>query len=248
MESPVAIHNLLTYFRISNYAWIERNSRYSVMNYSEALTFSFRDEKWVKKLAIGGAIAFISLFSGVLFFLIFLIIGYYLGVIRNVITGEERALPSWSDFNRILADGILGGMIGLIYLILIGGLCTIAIVNIAADASMAEAERACAIVFVCTLGCIGLMVFINFGLLQFAVSENFGAAFNLTRFFGLLRNHLAEFLTITIFSTILNLTLLCVGFGIFSPFTNFWGMVVQAHLFGQYAQMAKSTPQAIQPV
>ena len=37
------------------------------MNYSEALAFTFRDTDWLKKIAIGGLIAFISFYLGLFF-------------------------------------------------------------------------------------------------------------------------------------------------------------------------------------
>jgi hypothetical protein len=62
----------------------------------------------------------------------------------------------------------------------------------------------------------------------------------------LLKNDFGNYLTIVIFTSILNAMLFLAGLGIFSPFTNFWGYMVQAHLFGQYAKGVQATTPAVQ--
>jgi len=91
------------------------------------------------------------------------------------------------------------------------------------------------------------LLWANYGLIQFAATENFGSAFSLSGIFTLIKNDLGNFLAIMIFSSILNAILFLAGLGILSPFTNFWGLVVQAHLFGQCAKgLQSTTPTALQ--
>ena len=215
------------------------------MNYSEALSFTFQDEEWLKKIAIGGLIAFVSFYVGLFFIFGFFLVGYYLGVLRNVMRGDEKPLPDWGDMGKIFVDGMLGAIIALFYFIIIGGLCAILIVNVAND-FMPDYEKAFLIVFISLGTLLAMAFFINFGLIQFAATENFGAAFSLSAMIKLLRGNLGNFLAIVVFSLILNGILFLAGLGILSPFTNQWGMVVQAHLFGQCAREAYAEMMAVQ--
>ncbi|NIR52397.1 DUF4013 domain-containing protein [candidate division KSB1 bacterium] len=215
------------------------------MNYSEALSFTFQDKDWLKKMAIGGLIAFISFYCGLFFIFGFPLVGYYVGVIRNVVKGEEQPLPDWADMSKIFVDGILGGIIFLVYFVVIGGICALLIVSVA-NQYMPDHEKALLITLISVFTLLALTVFINFGLIQFAATDNFGSAFSLPGIFQLVKSHLGEFLAISMFSLILNGILLLAGLGILSPFTNFWGMVIQAHLFGQCAKAMHPVTTAVQ--
>lgn len=215
------------------------------MNYSEALSFTFQDEQWLRKMAIGGLIAVISFYCGLFFIFGFFLVGYYIGVIRNVIRGAEKPLPDWSDMSKIFVDGLLGSIVALFYFMIVGALCAMLIVYVAND-FMPDYEKAILIVFISLSTLFALTILINYGLMQLAATENFGAAFSLSGILSLVKNHLGDFLAITIFSLILNGILFLAGFGILSPFTNFWGTVIQAHLFGQCAKAMYSVPTAVQ--
>ncbi len=216
------------------------------MNYSEALYFTFRDQNWVKKIAIGGAIAFLCWYAALVFFLGFFVLGYYLGVLRNVRQGVDNPLPEWNELGKLFVDGLLGGMICLAYFLIIGGVCALAIVGVVNDESLQDFEKVSLIIVISVLTLVTLAFFVNYGLLQFSITENFGAAFSISGVFNLLRHHFGNFLAIIIFSLILNGMLFLAGLGILSPFTNFWGMIVQAHLFGQFAKSTQPAANAIQ--
>jgi len=205
------------------------------MNYSQALSFTFDDPQWVRKIAIGGLIAFLSFYFGLIIFLGFLLIGYYLQVIRNVSRNEEVPLPDWSDLGKIFLDGILGSIILFVYVVLIGGIGAIAIVYFATHPYIHQAEMVLGIISVSLTMIVAITVLGNLALVQFALTGNFGAAFSFSVLSDVLKRQGGNLFAITVFSLILNGILLCVGLGIFSPFTNFWGLVVQAHLFGQLA-------------
>ncbi|MFQ5603557.1 MAG: DUF4013 domain-containing protein [bacterium] len=213
------------------------------MNYSEALSFTFKDESWLKKMAIGGLFGFMSMYAGLLFIFGFFLVGYYVGVLRNVMNEEETSLPEWSDMSKIFVDGVMGSVIFLIYFIVIGGLCALFIIHVASNHYMAEVEQVSLIVFISVATFIALTFFINFGLTQYAATENFASAFSLAGLINILRSHFGDFIAIIIFSIILNGILLCAGLVIFAPITNFWGMLIQAHLFGQYAREIKISTQ-----
>ena len=81
------------------------------MNYSTALSFTFEDNHWLKKLAIGGCVSFVSFYLGLSFLLPdFLLWDTYIGLLRNVIQNENVILPAdWADLSKIFLDGLMGG-------------------------------------------------------------------------------------------------------------------------------------------
>ncbi len=216
------------------------------MNYSEALSFVFEDEEWLKKMAIGGFIALVSFYAGLVFIFGFFLVGYYIGVMRLVMAGDENPLPDWSDTSKLFVDGLLGAIISLVYVIICGGLCALFIVNLANSPYTSDAEMVVGCVVAGFATFFALTFFINYGLMQFALTESFSAAFSFPDMLRFFRNNLGDFIAITIFSLILNLMLLCAGLAILSPFTNFWGMVVQAHLFGQCARQSRPVSEVMQ--
>lgn len=216
------------------------------MNYSEALSFVFRDAEWLKKLAIGGLLAVVSFCFGLIFIFGFFLIGYYIGIIRNVAQGAENPLPEWQQWSKLFVDGIMGTVIILIYLAIIGGLCALFIVQICGQTYVGDVEMVFGIVSVSLVTLFLLIFLTNFGLIQFALTDNFASAFNFSALLSVMKSHLGEFLAVAIFSFILNAILFLAGLGILSPFTNFWGMAVQAHLFGQCARKCLQTDAAVQ--
>ncbi|MCG8607488.1 DUF4013 domain-containing protein [bacterium] len=215
------------------------------MNYSEALSFTFNDEDWLKKLGIGGLFALLSVYAGLFFILGFFIMGYYIGVLRNVMKGEEKPLPDWSDMGKIFVDGLLATIITLFYFVVIGGICAMMIVNVAND-YMPDHERVLLIIFISLATLVALTFFINYGLMQLAATNNFAAAFQPASMIRLIKDNLGNFIAVTVFSITLNGLLFLAGLGIVSPFTNFWGLIVQAHLFGQVAKEIVPTTTAVQ--
>lgn len=197
------------------------------MDYSAALSFVFRDREWLRKLAIGGFLTFFCFISGVF------LIGYYVEVLRCCLTDETQKLPEWSDVGKLFVDGVLGSIIILIYFLTIGGLCALAIVTLSTSPEIPTLEMVLGIIAVSLMTLFSMMIFINIGLLQFAQTNNFGAAFNLVEILSVFKKYFQDLLGITTFVLILQAILLCAGMGILSPFTMFWGWLVQAHLFTQ---------------
>jgi len=218
------------------------------MNYSEALSFTFQDEEWVKKLAIGGLFVFVSFYLGLFFITGFVVAGYYIGLLRNVLKGEEKPLPQWTKWEKIFVDGILGAIISFIYFLFIGGIAALMIVSVVNDPGIQDFEMGMAIAVISLLALLSLSILTNLGLARFAATNDFGAAFSFSEIFRLLKNDFGNYLSIVIFSFILNAILFLAGLGILSPFTNFWGLVVQAHLFGQCVRGAQEPTTAVQPV
>ena len=205
------------------------------MNYSEAISFPFQDEKWAKKILTGGLFVILSSL-GLVFVTGFGVMGYYIGLLRQVMAGEEKPLPEWNNWPKIFADGLLGGIIAFIYLLIIGGVMAFSIVQLVDEPGLRDAELALTITVVAVVGILSLSVLTNLALARFAATDDFRSAFGFPEMWRLLLGNFGNYLSISVFSLILNGLLFLAGLGIFSPFTNFWGLVVQAHLFGQAAR------------
>jgi len=217
------------------------------MNYSEALSFTFQDKDWVRKVAVGGLSLFIVAVTGIFFFVGFFAIGYYIAVLRNVVNGEEKTLPEWdNNWSKFFSDGLLGAIIMLINFLVLGGLCAIIIVSIAMLNDLETYEKVLGIIFTSLGTSISLMLTTNLCFIQFAKTNDFAAAFRFSELLALLKNDWGNYLTIVVFVSILNAILFVAGLVIFAPFTNFWGCLVQAHLFGQYARRASAATPALQ--
>lgn len=208
------------------------------MDYSKALSFTFADESWLKKIALGGLFNFIAFFTGIFFFIGFFAIGYTVEVIRNVLRDKEKPLPEWNDMGKKFVDGLLVAIICFVYLIVIGGLGALWIVYVATSEQFSGGTEAFLIVLGSLAIAAALAIFVAAGVIQYATSDNFGKAFNLQEIFELIGYDFGHFIAILLFVAILQFFLFLVGLGILSPFTTFWGMVVEAHLLGQYAKEA----------
>ena len=68
-----------------------------------ALTYIFKDERWVRKVLIGALLAL----GPILIIGIFFILGYVTEILRRVMAGSEEPLPEWSgNFGTYLKQGI----------------------------------------------------------------------------------------------------------------------------------------------
>lgn len=79
------------------------------MDVAKAFTFVTEDERWMGKIGIGAAISLVSF----LIVPIPLLVGYLVGITRNVKDGAVRPLPEWDDFGQLFKDG-LAVMVGQI--------------------------------------------------------------------------------------------------------------------------------------
>ena len=72
------------------------------MDVNKAVRFVFDDKQWISKLLIGALMS-------VLAFLILpglILQGYLVKVIRQVMGGNDNELPEWTDWGKLLSDGL----------------------------------------------------------------------------------------------------------------------------------------------
>lgn len=93
------------------------------MDIGKAFGFVFEDEEWVSKILLGAAITLIPIFGG------FALMGYAVAVVRNVMAGQPRPLPTWDNLGRYFMDGLMFWVATLIYALpLLILICPIALV------------------------------------------------------------------------------------------------------------------------
>ena len=88
------------------------SSKFTSENLQNIFTFPFEDEKWKSKFAVGGLIAFASIFI----IPIFLISGYMYEIMRRIIVEKaELSLPEWSESGEYFKNGLKMAGVGLVY-------------------------------------------------------------------------------------------------------------------------------------
>jgi len=78
--------------------------------FNESLRYIQRREDWVKTVAIGGVLSFLSF----LLVPIVLVAGYYVRVLRSTMHGEEMP-PAFDEWGDLATDGLKAVVIGFVY-------------------------------------------------------------------------------------------------------------------------------------
>ncbi len=215
------------------------------MDIGSAFTFMFDDEEWVKKLAIGGGIAFAATILSsvvvglVLFFPLF---GYMLETIKSVRDGQTQ-LPEWTDFGGLFVKGLMFFLISLVYSVpilliacIFGGIFALT-GQADIDEGVLTAIMSC---FYCLILIVGLLIGIVLpaGIIRYVQFETFGSAFQFGEIFNFIKNNIGNYIIAILLIFVAQLlaqfgVILCVV-GVF--FTFFWSMLVQANLYGQLAR------------
>lgn len=82
---------------------------------SQVLAFPFKDEAWVKKIAIASVLIFISFIP---VFPLVLLLGYMADIIRQIAVDQKPpSLPEWNDLSRFFEDGFRLFGAGALYMI-----------------------------------------------------------------------------------------------------------------------------------
>lgn len=222
------------------------------MNISEALTFTFRDEDWLKKLGIG---ALITLVSFLLIIPFPILIGYQIATMRNVMNGEKRPLPAWDNTGEMFVEGwkIVG--VSLVYslpLIILYGLIfglIFALENSGAEDILGVfIGLAQCVVFIFSMA---MALFAPAVLVQYARTGTFSDCFNFSEIYAFTRRNIGNVL-LTIISSIVASLLMQIAavislITICGPIIVFlagyvWLAAAIGHLYGQVALEDKGGP------
>ena len=81
------------------------------MDVGKAFSYVFQDDRWIGKIVVGAVLAFFTF----LLIPIPLLIGWAVGVTRNVMDGLEDPMPAWEDWETLFVDGLRVFGIWIIY-------------------------------------------------------------------------------------------------------------------------------------
>ena len=195
----------------------------------------FKDSKWFSKIFIGGLwnIAML-LFIGFPF-----VIGYFFTVLQNAIKDEEHILPDWSDLTDKFQKGFMLCIIYFAYIL------PVILLSAFLDNIIGETEALTLVLFLMVIFWLP-MVTINF-----ARTGDFMAAFRINEMMNMIMSNTGLYIPMVL----LSLSIICFSIffgslmlGIGVPFFTFWGIIVTAHLYGQFGKYLSSTDQKSQKV
>ncbi len=127
------------------------------MDIAKAFTFITEDERWVGKIGIGALVSLLSF----LIVPIPLLVGYMVGVTRNVMNDAMTPLPEWDDWGQLFTDGLSIIVAQLVYTLPFWLLSCIAGVAIVAMGGLAESNEDIAVAgLVTTFGLVGCLMLV----------------------------------------------------------------------------------------
>jgi hypothetical protein len=220
------------------------------MDIGKAFGFVFEDEEWVSKVLIGGLIFLIPLIGQ------FAVIGYSFKVAQNVMQGNPRPLPTWSEFGDHLMRGFYAFVIQLVYSLpaVILGLVFACITISATAAAGRNSERAGAGIGLLATCLIPLMIIVGLvsallsypAIGRYLATNSLGEAFKFREVIANTRTHLGAWVMLLIVSILASFVggLGAIACGIGLLFTSFYAYCVIGFAFGQ---TIAQTGSAVQP-
>ena len=205
------------------------------MDVGKSFSFVTKDPQWVQKVLIGGVIGILS----ILIVPAFVLLGYSLQIVRNVMAGEENPLPEWQDFGAYLMDGLKAFVVVLIYFV--PGI----VLNMLSPVD-GIGPLFGLLAFVYNLAIqIALPAAIG---LYLASGGDIGASLKFQEVIATVQANLSDFLVVWLLgivaSIIGGLGIIACGIGLL--FTLPYSMFVRAHLWGQLLQKVQGTVPAIE--
>jgi uncharacterized membrane protein YjgN (DUF898 family) len=188
------------------------------MDIGRAFGFVFQDPNWIKKIVIGGILLIIPIFGW------FVVSGYSIKVMRNIIAGSDLPLPEWEDFGALFMDGLSAFVIAFIWYIpfaIVAGIL----------------NRIDGLVFQCLSAIIGVILAVILAAVipPFAQSAKISDGLQFGVIINRVMANLGDYITIYIlgfvlaFIAVAGLIGLCIGV----LFTSMYVALVEAHLATQ---------------
>lgn len=209
------------------------------MDIGTAFGYAFEDEDWIVKILIGALFVFLTpLLVGIPF-----VLGYVVDTVRNVMAGEPRPLPEWSDLGGKFVKGLILSVVAIVYMLPVILLaCLLGSVSVVAGNGDGDAMRGAILCTQCLASLWGLLVAAVFpaAVIRYAESGEFSAAFRFGEIFSLIAANVGNYVVAVLLGWVASViagfgTILCI-IGVF--FTAFWSYLVMAHLWGQVGRRA----------
>ncbi len=217
------------------------------MDVGKSLSFVFEDRRWLEKTLIGGLIllgtlvlswTIIGLFVGA-----GLLYGYMVELVRNVRRHEPYPLPEWDNWGDKIVLGLKYGIVYLVWSLplLVIWLPLIIFAILVGESGSDTASGIFVVVSVC-MTCVVLLyslllLLVTPGItIRFAERGNIADGLAVSAILSFTREHLGDVILAVIVVLAVDLVATIVGLllcGIGLLFTNFWGMMVMGHVYGQ---------------
>ncbi len=225
------------------------------MDIAKAFTYVTEDERWMGKIGIGALISLLSF----LIIPIPLLVGYMVGVVRNVKDGVVNPMPEWEDWGQLFKDGLSVIVAQLVYTLPFWLLSCIAGAGVVGMGSLAETNEdlAAAGIFATfgLVGCLTLVFVVALFFLspaiviQYVRTDELGSVFRFGEVFTIAKENVGNILLITLvtfgIAIVLNIVIgvlgliPCIGWVaalIIAVAAGPYMTVITGHLYGQIAE------------
>jgi hypothetical protein len=232
------------------------------MDIGKSFSFPFEDERWLSKSVIGAIVAAVPIVN-------FAWLGYLVDVVRNVMAGNPKPLPEWSDFGEKWVRGLLLTFASMIYAIPVLVLACIPLtmlggLSASQNSNLSDQLGGLLAGVGGIFGCLILVysLFLTFILpaiyINYARNSTFGALFEFGRIIKIASDELGKYVTAWLVSLLAGIvvglvvgviTMLvgwipCVGWILVilvSAVGSVYAFYIYGHLFGQVGA-AQGTP------
>jgi hypothetical protein len=232
-----------------------------MMDVGKAFTFMFQDPNWVSKIGIGVLVLLAGIvLTPVLIGLaaVFILMGYSLDVVRNVLDGKQHPLPEWQDWGGFFVRGlklfgaqIVWALPFILVAIPVG-------IGSALTSGQNQSAGVIAIGALFLAGGIGLTILYGIFMallypaiyLRLARTDRFAAALEVGKLWGFTRDNIGNVIIAILLTWLAGLVgsiiaglgffALIIGLVISIPFAALWQMLVQVHLYGQIGAASKT--------
>jgi hypothetical protein len=222
------------------------------MDVGKSFQYVTKDEGWIGKLGIG------AIFSLLVVTVPFLV-GWSLGIVRNVMNDVEKPMPAWDNWGKLFMDGLKILVAQFIYTLPLWAIMCIAAVLTGAMGSATEVGSdglaALGAITIGIMSCLLLIVSVVLFFLSPAIiiqyvltGDDFGACFHVGEVWAIARNNIANILIVVIVAFVISLVLSlivgvlalipCIGWiaaFILTFFATPYIAAVIGHLYGQIA-------------
>lgn len=170
------------------------------MDIRQSFAYVFEDKRWVSKILIG---ALLSMFAW-LIIPAFILNGYLIAIIRNVMNGERggAALPEWDDWGKLLRDGFFVTIAEIIYalpFLLILGVGFMGTIGFGGLSDMNNDIASAGLMATWGVtGCLGFLALVALLFLapaitiQYAIKDDFGACFRFGEVWNIISGNMGD--------------------------------------------------------
>lgn len=230
------------------------------MDFGKALTFMFQDPNWVSKIGIGILVLLVGIvLSPVLIGLaaMFILTGYSLDVVRNVLDGKEYPLPEWQGWGGFFIRGLK--LVGVIIVLALPFILILipAVIGSALTGSDNQGVNVIGVLFMVFGFGLALLYGLFLALIQPAIylrlarTDRFAAGLEVGKLWAFTRDNIGNviisllliWLTGLIGAVIAGLGIIAfiIGLVVSIPFAALWQTLVQSHLYGQIGALSKTS-------